>query len=108
MGSEANRRSVASGGDGRALVEYLRGGRTCSGVSFQDERLALWAPRVDRPDENVAQCTWTIEIVAGMQSQTGPPCLESLTQPVDEPRANDSTNEREQAQVVQGALEADA
>jgi hypothetical protein len=45
--------------------EHLRGGRTCIGVAFSDDHRALWALRVDRPDANVAQRTWTTEVVIG-------------------------------------------
>ena len=57
---------------GGRSFEYLRGGRTCIGASFQDERRALWALRVDRPDANVAQRTWTTEIVVGHAIANGP------------------------------------
>lgn len=50
--------------DGRSF-EHLRGGRTCIGAGFVDEHRALWALRVDRPDANVAQRTWTTEVVVG-------------------------------------------
>jgi len=45
--------------------EYLRGGRTCIAAEFADDHRALWALRVDRPDANVAQRTWTTEVVIG-------------------------------------------
>lgn len=45
--------------------EYLRGGRTCFGTSFNDDARSLWALRVDRPDANIAQRTWTTEVVVG-------------------------------------------
>lgn len=45
--------------------EHLRGGRTCIGTGFADDHRALWALRVDRPDANVAQRTWTTEVVIG-------------------------------------------
>ncbi|RDE49301.1 MAG: hypothetical protein DVS81_17330 [Candidatus Accumulibacter meliphilus] len=45
--------------------EHLRGGRTCIGAGFADDYRVLWALRVDRPDANVAQRTWTTEIVIG-------------------------------------------
>lgn len=45
--------------------EHLRGGRTCMAAGFADEQRVLWALRVDRPDANVAQRTWTTEIVVG-------------------------------------------
>lgn len=57
--------------------EHLRGGRTCLGASFADDRRALWALRVDRPDANVAQRTWTTEVVIGY-AQTSGPALFSL------------------------------
>jgi hypothetical protein len=50
--------------DGRSF-EHLRGGRTCIGAGFTDDHRALWALRVDRPDANVAQRTWTTEVVIG-------------------------------------------
>src|SRR5690606_16676732 len=50
--------------DGQSF-EHLRGGRTCHGAGFSDDRRALWALRVDRPDANVAQRTWTTEVVIG-------------------------------------------
>ncbi|MHA6886371.1 hypothetical protein [Ralstonia pseudosolanacearum] len=52
--------------------EHLRGGRTCIGVSFQDEHRDLWALRVDRPDTRVAQRTWTTEVVVGRALAGGP------------------------------------
>lgn len=60
--------------------EYLRGGRTCLGASFEDSHRALWALRVDRPDANVAQRTWTTEIVIGYAPAGGPAlfCLRLL------------------------------
>lgn len=51
--------------------EHLRGGRTCLGASFEDDHRALWALRVDRPDANVAQRTWTTEAVIGYGPTTG-------------------------------------
>lgn len=45
--------------------EHLRGGRTCIGTGFADDHRVLWALRVDRPDANVAQRTWTTEVVIG-------------------------------------------
>lgn len=45
--------------------EHLRGGRTCIGAGFVDDHRALWALRVDRPDINIAQRTWTTEVVIG-------------------------------------------
>ncbi len=45
--------------------EHLRGGRTCMAAGFADEQRVLWTLRVDRPDANVAQRTWTTEIVVG-------------------------------------------
>lgn len=54
--------SVAA--DGQSF-EHLRGGRTCIGTGFADDHRALWALRVDRPDANVAQRTWTTEVVIG-------------------------------------------
>lgn len=53
---------VAMGG---RPFEHLRGGRTCIGAGFSDDYRALWALRVDRPDANVAQRTWTTEVVIG-------------------------------------------
>lgn len=50
--------------EGRSF-EHLRGGRTCIGTGFADEQRALWALRVDRPDADVAQRTWTTEVVIG-------------------------------------------
>ncbi len=50
--------------EGRSF-EHLRGGRTCIAAGFTDAHRALWALRVDRPDANVAQRTWTTEIVVG-------------------------------------------
>lgn len=50
--------------DGQSF-EHLRGGRTCIGAGFADDHRALWALRVDRPDANVAQRTWTTEVVIG-------------------------------------------
>lgn len=66
--------------------EYLRGGRTCLGASFEDGRRALWALRVDRPDANVAQRTWTTEIVTGYAPASGP-ALFSLRLLVSTPEA---------------------
>ena len=57
--------------EGRSF-EQFRGGRTCLGASFEDDHLALWALRVDRPDANVAQRTWTTEIVIGYAPTSGP------------------------------------
>lgn len=57
--------------EGRSF-DYLRGGRTCLGVGFEDPNRALWALRVDRPDANVAQRTWTTEIVIGYAPNRGP------------------------------------
>lgn len=54
--------SVAA--DGQSF-EYLRGGRTCISAGIADDQRALWALRVDRPDANVAQRTWTTEVVIG-------------------------------------------
>ncbi|MEF3060427.1 hypothetical protein V4C85_11170 [Ralstonia solanacearum] len=71
---------------GGRSFEYLRGGRTCIGASFQDERRALWALRVDRPDANVAQRTWTTEIVVGHAIANGP-ALFSLRLLVSTPEA---------------------
>jgi hypothetical protein len=48
--------------------DHLRGGRTCIGTGFVDDELALWALRVDRPDTNVAQRTWTTEAAIGYAS----------------------------------------
>lgn len=45
--------------------EHLRGGRICIGTGFSDPHRALWALRVDRPDADVAQRTWTTEVVIG-------------------------------------------
>lgn len=50
--------------EGRSF-EHLRGGRTCIAAGFADDYRVLWALRVDRPDANVAQRTWTTEIVVG-------------------------------------------
>lgn len=66
--------------------EHLRGGRTCLGASFEDGRRALWALRVDRPDSNVAQRTWTTEIVIGYAPTKGP-VLFSLRLLVSTPEA---------------------
>lgn len=57
--------------EGRSF-EQFRGGRTCLGASFEDEHRALWALRVDRPDANVAQRTWTTEVVIGYAPTSGP------------------------------------
>lgn len=56
---------------GGQSFEYLRGGRVCIGASFEDERRALWALRVDRPDANVAERIWTTEVVIGYQPGSG-------------------------------------
>lgn len=66
----------AAAAEGRSF-DHLRGGRTCLGASFSDDRRALWALRVDRPDANVAQRTWTTEVVIGY-AQTSGPALFSL------------------------------
>lgn len=50
--------------EGRSF-EHLRGGRTCIAAGFADDHRVLWALRVDRPDANIAQRTWTTEIVVG-------------------------------------------
>lgn len=57
--------------EGRSF-EQFRGGRTCLGASFEDNKRALWALRVDRPDANVAQRTWTTEVVIGYAPTSGP------------------------------------
>lgn len=66
--------------------EHLRGGRTCLGASFEDSHRALWALRVDRPDANVAQRTWTTEVVIGYAPTSGP-ALFSLRLLVSTPEA---------------------
>ncbi|WP_055451309.1 hypothetical protein [Thiomonas bhubaneswarensis] len=75
----------AAAAEGRSF-EHLRGGRTCLGASFEDGRRALWALRVDRPDANVAQRTWTTEIVIGYAPTSGP-ALFSLRLLVSTPEA---------------------
>lgn len=60
----------AAAAEGRSF-EQFRGGRTCLGASFEDDRRALWALRVDRPDANVAQRTWTTEVVIGYAPTSG-------------------------------------
>lgn len=45
--------------------ELFRGGRTCVATALADEQRTLWALRVDRPDANVAQRTWTTEVALG-------------------------------------------
>lgn len=45
--------------------DYLKGGRTCIASGFSDEDRSVWALRVDRPDNDVAQRVWTTEIVIG-------------------------------------------
>ena len=44
--------------------EQLAGGRTCIAVVLETIN-SLWAMRMDRPDRDVAQRTWTVEIVVG-------------------------------------------
>jgi len=72
---------VAMGG---RSFEHLRGGRTCIGAGFADDQRALWALRVDRPDANIAQRTWTTEIVVGHAS-SGTSALFSLRLLVSSP-----------------------
>lgn len=61
----------ATAAEGRSF-EHLRGGRTCLGTCFEDDHRALWALRVDRPDVNVPQRTWTTEVVIGHVPTSGP------------------------------------
>jgi len=75
----------AAAAEGRSF-EHLRGGRTCLGASFEDSHRALWALRVDRPDANVAQRTWTTEVVIGYVPTIGP-ALFSLRLLVSTPEA---------------------
>lgn len=75
----------AAAAEGRSF-EHLRGGRTCLGASFEDSHRALWALRVDRPDANVAQRTWTTEAVIGYAPTNGP-ALFSLRLLVSTPEA---------------------
>lgn len=75
----------AAAAEGRSF-EHLRGGRTCLGASFEDSHRALWALRVDRPDANVAQRTWTTEVVIGYVPTSGP-ALFSLRLLVSTPEA---------------------
>lgn len=75
----------AAAAEGQSF-EHLRGGRTCLGASFEDVRRALWALRVDRPDANVAQRTWTTEVVIGYAPTSGP-ALFSLRLLVSTPEA---------------------
>lgn len=67
--------------------EHLRGGRTCIGTGFSDDRRALWALRVDRPDANVAQRTWTTDVVVG-HAPGGSSALFSLRLLASSPEAN--------------------
>lgn len=43
--------------------EHFRGGRTCIAAVLKDSARDVWAIRVDRPDNKVAQRSWTTEIV---------------------------------------------
>lgn len=60
----------AAAAEGRSF-EYLRGGRICIGASFEDKNRVLWALRADKPDADVAQRTWTTEIVTGYAPGNG-------------------------------------
>jgi hypothetical protein len=51
--------------------EHLRGGRVCLGTGFDDDTRSLWAVRVDRPDVQIAQRTWTTELVIGYPKAGG-------------------------------------
>lgn len=66
--------------------EHFRGGRTCVGAGFTDDYRALWALRVDRPDANVAQRSWTTEVVIG-HAPGGSSALFSLRLLVSTPEA---------------------
>lgn len=71
--------------EGRSF-EHLRGGRTCIAAGFTDDHRALWALRVDRPDANVAQRTWTTEVVIG-HAPGAPNALFSLRLLLNTPEA---------------------
>jgi hypothetical protein len=72
--------------DGKSF-EHLRGGRLCIGAGHEDELSALWALRADRPDSDVAQRTWTTEVVIG-HAKAGGPALFSLRLLVSTPESN--------------------
>ncbi len=72
--------------DGKSF-EHLRGGRLCIGAGHEDELSALWALRADRPDTDVAQRTWTTEVVIGF-AKAGGPALFSLRLLTSTPEAD--------------------
>lgn len=48
--------------------ERLTGGRTCIGAVLGEPLNSLWALRVDTPDRDVAQRTWTVEVSVGYRA----------------------------------------
>ncbi len=52
--------------------EHLEGGRSCFGVRFDNEETDLWAMRAEEPDKEVAERSWTMEIVIGRHKDEAP------------------------------------
>ncbi|WP_417812375.1 hypothetical protein [Thalassospira alkalitolerans] len=45
--------------------EVLVGGRSCTGISIENDALDLWSLRVEDPDDNVPGRIWSTEIIIG-------------------------------------------